>query len=77
MTIKEQLIAEINHFPEELLDEALDFLLFIKTRYTAEITDEITIEEQQSIAASQEAYRLGDYVTIEQYETSKLWIIRL
>ncbi len=64
MTVKEQLIAEINHFPEALLDEALDFLLFIKTRYTAEIT----IEEQKSIAASQEAYRLGDYVTLEQYE---------
>ena len=71
MTVKEQLIAEINHFPEALLDEALDFLLFIKTRYTAESIAEITIEEQQSITASQEAYRLGDYVTLEQYETSQ------
>ncbi len=67
MTVKEQLINEINHFPEILLDEVLDFLLFIKIRHT----EEVMLEEQQSIIASQTAYHLGEYVTLDEYEKSQ------
>lgn len=67
MTIKEQLLQEVEAFPDALLAEALDFVLFLKTRY---IDTEITAEEQEAIAASQSAYELGDYLTLEQY-TSK------
>ena len=63
MTIKEQLIQEVETFPDALLAEALDIMLFLKTRY---IDTEITTEEQEAIAASQSA-ELGDYLTLEQY----------
>ena len=62
MTIKEQLIQEVEAFPDALLAEALDFVLFLKTRY---IDTEITTEEQDAILASQSAYELGDYLTLE------------
>ena len=43
MTIKEQLIQEVEAFPDALLSEALDFVLFLKTRY---LDPEITTEEK-------------------------------
>ncbi len=67
MTVKEQLINEINHFPEILLDEVLDFLLFVKIRHT----EEVTLEEQETITASKTAYHLGEYVTLDEYEKSQ------
>jgi len=67
MTVKEQLINEINHFPEILLDEVLDFLLFIKIRHT----EEVTIKEQTTITASKAAYYSGEYVTLDEYEKSQ------
>lgn len=68
MTIKEQLIQEVEAFPDALLAEALDFVLFLKTRY---IDTEITTEEQDTILASQAAYELGDYLTLEQYASNQ------
>jgi len=53
MTLKEQLIKEIEQTPDTLLTQLLDFLLFIKERHT-EI--EITEEEQANIIASESAY---------------------
>jgi hypothetical protein len=43
-------------------------LLFIKERHT-EI--EITEEEQANIIASESAYQAGDYLTLEEYETTQ------
>ena len=68
MTIKEQLIQEVEAFPDALLAEALDFVLFLKTRY---IDAEITTEEQDTILTSQTAYELGDYLTLEQYASNQ------
>jgi hypothetical protein len=68
MTIKEQLIQEVETFPDALLAEALDFVLFLKTRY---MDTEVTTEEQDTIAASQSAYELGDYLTLEQYASKQ------
>ena len=36
MTKKELLISEIEHSPESLLDEMLDFFLFLKTKISKE-----------------------------------------
>ena len=69
MTIKEKLIQEVEVFPDALLAEALDFVLFLKTRY---IDAEITTEEQDTILASQAAYELGDYLTLEQYASNQV-----
>ncbi len=68
MTIKEKLIQEVEAFPDALLAEALDFVLFLKTRY---IDAEITTEEQDTILASQTAYEIGDYLTLEQYASNQ------
>jgi hypothetical protein len=68
MTIKEQLIQEVETFPDALLAEALDFVLFLKNRY---MDTEVTTEEQDTIAASQSAYELGDYLTLEQYASKQ------
>jgi hypothetical protein len=68
MTLKEQLIKEIEQTPDTLLTQLLDFLLFIKERHT-EI--EITEEEQANIIASELAYQAGDYLTLEEYEASQ------
>ena len=68
MTLKEQLIQEVEAFPDALLAEALDFVLFLKTRY---IDTEVTTEEQETILASQTAYEQGDYLTLEQYEANQ------
>ncbi|MFM7885133.1 MAG: hypothetical protein ACKPCM_00205 [Pseudanabaena sp.] len=43
-------------------------MLFLKTRY---IDTEITTEEQDTILVSQSAYELGDYLTLEQYESNQ------
>ena len=74
MTIKEQLIQEVEAFPDALLSEALDFVLFLKTRY---LDPEITTEEKAEILAAQTAYKLEDYLTLEQYEASQVWAIKL
>jgi hypothetical protein len=42
MTIKEQLLQEIEQAPDPLVSQLLDFLLFIKERH---IEEEITEEE--------------------------------
>ena len=68
MTIKELLIQEVETFPDALLAEALDFVLFLKNRY---INTEVSTEEQNTILASQSAYELGDYLTLEQYESNQ------
>jgi hypothetical protein len=69
MTIKEQLIQEVETFPDALLAEALDFVLFLKACY---LDTEITTEEQDTILLSQAAYELGDYLTLEQYEVNQV-----
>ena len=64
MSIKEQLIQEIEQTPEDLISELLDFLLFIKERYNNEITE----QEKINIAMSLKDYQAGDYITLEEYE---------
>lgn len=68
MTLKEQLIREIEQIPAPLLSELLDFLLFIKERH---IQEDITEEEKANIIASQLAYQEGDYLTLDEYESSR------
>ncbi|MBD2177909.1 DUF2281 domain-containing protein [Pseudanabaena sp. FACHB-1998] len=68
MTIKEQLLQEVEAFPDSLRAEVLDFDLFLKNRY---IDTEITTEEQDTFLASQSAYELGDYLTLEQYASNQ------
>lgn len=46
MTTKEQLMNEIEDFPEFLMIELLNFLLFLKDRYADEI---LTSEEEANI----------------------------
>ncbi|NUN63254.1 DUF2281 domain-containing protein [Pseudanabaena biceps] len=69
MTIKEKLLQEVDIFPESLLVETLDFVLFLKSRY---LDTEISSEEQDIIAASQSAYNLGDYINLDQYEANQV-----
>ena len=54
MTLKEQLIREIEQIPDQILSELLDFLLFIKERH---IEEDITEEEKANIISSQVAYQ--------------------
>lgn len=68
MTLKEQIIQEIEQIPDSLLSQLLDFLLFIKVRHTEE---DLTDEERACIVASQAAYQEGDYLTLEEYEVSQ------
>jgi hypothetical protein len=68
MTLKEQLIQEIEQIPDTLLSELLDFLLFIKERH---IENDITEEEKANIISSQLAYQEGDYLTLDEYEASQ------
>ena len=44
-------------------------MLFLKTRY---LDPEITTEEKAEILAAQTAYKLGDYLTLEQYEANQV-----
>jgi hypothetical protein len=67
MNIKEQLIQEIDRIPDALLSEVLDFTLFIKSRYVDEEVSEI---EAVSIAESRLAYEEGDYMTVDEFESS-------
>ena len=68
MTLKEQLIREIEQIPDTLLSELLDFLLFIKERH---IEEDITEEEKANIISSKLAYQEGDYLTLDEYEASR------
>jgi hypothetical protein len=61
MTIKEQLLQEIEQAPDPLVSQLLDFLLFIKERH---IEEEITEEEQANIIASLKDYQEGNYLTL-------------
>ena len=65
MTLKEQLIQEIEQAPDPLVSQLLDFLLFIKERH---LEEEITEEEQANIIASLKDYQEGNYLTLEEYE---------
>ena len=65
MTLKEQLLQEIEQAPDPLVSQLLDFLLFIKERH---IEEEITEEEQANIIASLKDYQEGSYLTLEEYE---------
>jgi hypothetical protein len=68
MTTKEQLMNEIEDFPEFLMIELLNFLLFLKDRYADEI---VTSEEEANILEARTAYLAGDYMTIDQYEAAR------
>ena len=74
MTIKEQLLQEIEQAPDPLVSQLLDFLLFIKERH---IEEEITEEEQANIIASLKDYQEGNYLTLEEYEAMQAWITEL
>jgi hypothetical protein len=65
MTTKEKLIQEIEKTPDILLDNLLDFLLFVRNRYE---DNEISIEEQEIIIASKQAFASGDYLTLDEYQ---------
>ena len=65
MTIKEQLLQEVEQAPDPLVSQLLDFLLFIKERH---IEEEITEEEQANIITSLKDYQEGNYLTLEEYE---------
>ena len=70
MTTKEKLIQEIEKTPDILLDNLLDFLLFVRNRYEdKQISEdnEISIEEQEIIIASKQAFAYGDYLTLDEY----------
>ena len=71
MTVKEQIIQEIEQVPDSLLSQLLDFLLFIKVRHIEEDIEYLTDEERAYIVASQAAYQEGDYLTLEEYEVSQ------
>jgi hypothetical protein len=64
MTTKEQLIQEIETTPEILLENLLDFLLFVKNRYE---DNEVSAEEKESITAAKQSFIAGDYLTLDQY----------
>jgi hypothetical protein len=65
MSLKEQLLQEIEQAPDPLVSQLLDFLLFIKKRH---IEEEITEKEQANIIASLKDYQAGNYLTLEEYE---------
>jgi hypothetical protein len=65
MTIKEQLLQEIEQAPDPLVSQLLDFLLFIKERH---VEEEITETEKVNIIASLKDYQEGSYLTLEEYE---------
>lgn len=68
MTLKQQLLQEIEQIPDPLLAQLLDFLLFIKERHSEE---DITEQEHANIIAAQNAYQAGDYLTLEEYEATQ------
>ena len=72
MTIKEQLLQEIEQAPDPVVSQLLDFLLFIKERH---IEEEITSEEKANIIASLKDYQEGNYLSLEEYEAMQAWLI--
>ena len=72
MTIKEQLLQEIEQAPDPLVSQLLDFLLFIKERH---VEEEITETEKVNIIASIKDYQEGSYLTLEEYEAMQAWPI--
>jgi hypothetical protein len=68
MTLKQQLIEEIEEIPEPLISQLLDYVLFLKQRY---IEENITKEEEINILQSLKDYEAGDYLTLEEYEASQ------
>jgi len=62
MTIKEQLIQEIEQAPDAMLQELLDFLRRLKESQD----DALTAEESANIVAARQAYQHGEYQTLEQ-----------
>lgn len=69
MTTKERLIQEIEQTPDILLDNLLDFLLFVRNQHE---NDDISLEEQEDIIASNTAYASGDYLTLDEYLASQI-----
>jgi hypothetical protein len=55
MTVREQLIQEIEQAPESLVEEVLHFLLFIKTRLTQRAAKPSLSASEESGAISAEA----------------------
>jgi hypothetical protein len=49
MTAKEQLLREIQHSPEPLIKEVLDFLLFAKSRNYPHSAEAKTISQHQKL----------------------------
>ena len=70
MSLKKQLLKEIEQIPDPLVSQLLDFVLFIKGRYM-ENEEDISEEEKATIAASKLDYKSGDYLTLEEYEASQ------
>ena len=68
MTLKQQLIEEIEEIPEPLISQLLDYVLFLKQRH---LEDDITKEEEINILQSLKDYEAGDYITLEEYEASQ------
>ncbi|MFN6036125.1 MAG: DUF2281 domain-containing protein [Dolichospermum sp.] len=50
MTIKEQITQEIEKLPEPVLQEILDFVQFLQTKYQQNKMLEITIMSESSLA---------------------------
>lgn len=66
MTLKEQLLQEIEQAPDALVPQLLDFFLFLKERYSE---TEIT-EEEANILGSLQDYQAGHYLTLEEKDSS-------
>ncbi|MBW4570300.1 MAG: hypothetical protein KME31_20410 [Tolypothrix carrinoi HA7290-LM1] len=73
MTAKEQLIREIDRAPEFLVEEVLNFLLFIKIRLKQRVDDSQIVESTQNVS-SQSFLDLIDEISLQipQEEWAKL-----
>lgn len=73
MTVKEELIKEISQTPDFLIQEVLNFLLFIKNRFKQRISENKTGDFTDTLA-SQSFLNLIDNVSsqIPQSEWEKL-----
>ncbi|MEB3248338.1 MAG: DUF2281 domain-containing protein [Merismopediaceae bacterium] len=67
MTLKEQLLQEIEQAPDALVPQLLDFFLFLKERHSE---TEITKEEEANILGSLQDYQAGHYLTLEEKDSS-------
>ena len=63
MTLKQQLIQEIEKILEPLVSQLLDYVMFLQKRYSEE---DITKEEEMNILQSLKDYEAGDYVILEE-----------